>query len=92
MGIGGGRAIALLDDDGREVKVAGSKTRFIEGGLYATYLADNSTVVYLTGGGPFTIMRVRPVRRARPRFLRGTRFKPWCGMPKTIERTPWETV
>lgn len=56
---GGGKAIALLDDDGHEIKVAGSKTRFIEGALYGTWLADGSTVVYLTGGGPYAIARVR---------------------------------
>ncbi|MGA8014232.1 MAG: hypothetical protein WB949_17505 [Candidatus Acidiferrales bacterium] len=59
-GIGGGRAIALLDAEGHEIKVAGSKTRFIEGGAAATWLADGKSVVYLTGGGPYTITRVNP--------------------------------
>ncbi len=59
-GIGGGRAIALLDGEGHEIKVAGSKTRFIEGGAGATWLADGKSVVYLTGGGPYTITRVNP--------------------------------
>ena len=40
VGVGGGRAIALLDDDGREIKVAGAKTRFIEGAVNGTWLAD----------------------------------------------------
>ena len=57
---GGGKAIALLEDDGREIKVAGSKTRFIEGGVDAAWLADGSTAVYLTGGPPWAISRVRP--------------------------------
>jgi dipeptidyl aminopeptidase/acylaminoacyl peptidase len=57
---GGGKAIALLEDDGREIKVANSKTRFIEGGVYATWLADGKTAVYLTGGPPWTISRVQP--------------------------------
>ena len=59
-GIGGGRALALLDADGHEIKVAGSKTRFIEGALNGTWLADGASVVYLTGGPPYTITRVRP--------------------------------
>lgn len=57
---GGGKAIALLEEDGREIKVANSKTRFIEGGVYATWLADGKTVVYLTGGPPWAISRVQP--------------------------------
>lgn len=57
---GGGKAIALLEDDGREIKVANSKTRFIEGGVDATWLADGKTAVYLTGGPPWAISRVEP--------------------------------
>jgi hypothetical protein len=59
-GVGNGRALALLDDDGHEIKVAGSKTRFIEGAVDGTWLADGKTVVYLTGGAPYAIARVRP--------------------------------
>jgi hypothetical protein len=59
-GIGGGRALALLDANGREIKVAGSKTRFIEGALDGAWLADGVSVVYLTGGPPYTITRVNP--------------------------------
>jgi hypothetical protein len=58
--IGGGRAVALLDAEGHEIKVAGSKTRFIEGAVDATWLADGTSVVYLTGGPPYTITRLRP--------------------------------
>jgi hypothetical protein len=57
---GGGKAIALLEEDGREIKVANSKTRFIEGGVDATWLADGKTAVYLTGGPPWSISRVQP--------------------------------
>ncbi len=57
---GGGKAIALLEDDGREIKVANSKTQFIEGGVDATWLADGKTAVYLTGGPPWAISRVQP--------------------------------
>jgi hypothetical protein len=56
----GGRAIALLDDEGHEIKVANSKTRFIEDAVRGTWLQDDATVVYQTGGGPYAIMRVRP--------------------------------
>jgi hypothetical protein len=59
-GVTGGRAIALLDDEGHEIKVANSKTRFIEDAVHGTWLQDNATVVYQTGGGPYSIMRVRP--------------------------------
>jgi hypothetical protein len=59
-GIGNGKALALLDEDGREIKVAGSKTRFIEGAMDGAWLADGKTVVYLTGAGQYSIVRVRP--------------------------------
>lgn len=55
----GGKAVALLDADGREIRVAGSQTRFIENASSATWLADNETMVYLTGA-PLQIVRVRP--------------------------------
>ena len=56
----GARAIALLDNEGREIKVAGLKTRFIENAVRGTWLSDDATVVYQTGGGPYSIARVRP--------------------------------
>lgn len=56
----GVKAVALLDDEGHEIKVAGSKTRFIEKASNATWLADGETVVYLTAGSPFQISTVRP--------------------------------
>ena len=56
----GVKAIALLDDDGHEIKVAGSKTRFIENASNATWLADGETVVYLTPGSPYQISSARP--------------------------------
>ena len=54
------QAIALFDDDGHEIRVAGSKTRFIEQGSDGAWLADDQTVVYLGGIGPYKIVRVRP--------------------------------
>ncbi|MGA8144324.1 MAG: hypothetical protein WB987_10585 [Candidatus Acidiferrales bacterium] len=54
------KGIALLDENGSEIKVAGSKTRFIEEAGNATWLADGQSVVYVTGGGPYQIVRVSP--------------------------------
>ncbi len=56
----GGRVVALLDDDGHEIKVANSKSRFLEEATRGTWLSDDATVVYQTGGGPYGIARVRP--------------------------------
>ena len=58
--IGGGKVVALFDSEGREIKVAGSKTRFIENAAHGTWLADGSSVVYLSLGPPYAITRVRP--------------------------------
>ena len=54
------KGIALLDENGGEIKVAGSKNRFIEEAGNATWLADGQSVVYVTGGGPYQIVRVNP--------------------------------
>jgi hypothetical protein len=56
----GGKQIALLDENGQELKVAGSKSRFIEDAWNGAWLADGQSVVYLSGVGPYKIMRVRP--------------------------------
>ncbi|HYL67594.1 MAG TPA: hypothetical protein VEX69_00370 [Candidatus Limnocylindria bacterium] len=56
----GGKQIALLEEDGQEIRVAGSKSRFIEDAWNGAWLADGQSVVYLTGVGPYKIMRVRP--------------------------------
>jgi hypothetical protein len=58
--VGGRKAVALFDDDGNEIKVAGSKTRFIQDATDATWLADGQSVVYLSLGPPYTISRLRP--------------------------------
>ena len=70
----GGRAIALLDDDGREIKVAGLKTRFIEDAIHPTWLADDATVVYQTRGGPYSITRVRPADGQTTQLFEGHTF------------------
>jgi hypothetical protein len=58
--VGGQKAVALFDGDGNEIKVAGSKDRFIQNATDATWLADGQTVVYLSLAPPYTITRVRP--------------------------------
>ena len=70
----GGRAVALLDDEGREIKVANSKTRFIEGAWHGTWLADDATIVYQTGGGPYGIARVRPAEGEVETLFEGHTF------------------
>ena len=54
----GGNVIALVDSDGHEVSVAGSKTRFIQGALSGAWLADGKTFVYENGSGQ--IVRLTP--------------------------------
>jgi hypothetical protein len=56
----GTRVLALLDDDGHEIRVSGSKDRFIEQASNGAWLADDMTAVYLTGPGPYKIARVKP--------------------------------
>lgn len=56
----GTKVLALFDDDGHEIRVAGSKSRFIEQASNGAWLADGQTVVYLTGAGPYQISRVKP--------------------------------
>lgn len=54
------KGIALLDENGGEIRVAGSKNRFIEEAGNATWLADGQSIVYVTGGGPYQIVRLNP--------------------------------
>ncbi len=70
----GGKAIALLDNEGHEIKVEGSKTRFIEEAAMGTWLADNSTVAYLMGAGPYKIGRVSTVTGQSSTLFEGHTF------------------
>jgi WD40-like Beta Propeller Repeat len=70
----GGKAIALLDEDGHEIKVEGSKTRFIEEAANGTWLADNANVVYLIGAGPYKIGRVSTVTGQSSTLFEGRTF------------------
>jgi len=56
--ITGGKQVALLEEDGAEIKVAGSKTRFLPDAWNTAWLTDDSTIVYLTGVGPYKIGRL----------------------------------
>jgi len=70
----GGKAIALLDDEGHEIKVEGSKTRFIEDAVNGTWLDDNVTVAYLMGAGPYKIGRVSIVSGQATTLFEGHTF------------------
>jgi hypothetical protein len=72
--------VGLLDADGHEIKVANSKTRFIEGALDGTWLADGKSVVYLTGGPPYSIMRVNPANGQTMQLF----------APHTFEMVVWD--
>jgi hypothetical protein len=74
-GVGGGRVLVLLDGDGHEIKVANSKTRFIEGAMDGTWLADGKSVVYLTGGPPYSIQRVTPADGKTTELFAGHTFQ-----------------
>jgi len=69
---GTGNVLALLDQDGSEIKVAGGKTRFIEGVQSGTWLADGKTVVYLNGSGQ--LERVEPDTGKTAELFEGKRF------------------
>jgi hypothetical protein len=72
--VGGRKAVVLFDADGNEVKVAGSKDRFIQDATDATWLADGQTVVYLSLGPPYTITRVRPSDGQTTQLFEGHTF------------------
>lgn len=57
--VGGGKVVALIGDDGDEIKVNGSKDRFIQDAKQPAWLGDNATVVYL-GAGSNQIQRLKP--------------------------------
>jgi hypothetical protein len=70
----GKKVVCLLDDDGHEVRVAGSNTRFIEQASQGAWLADNQTAVYLTGVGPYKIVRVNPYSGNSSTLFEGKTF------------------
>ena len=76
------RVIALLNEDGQEIRVSGSKTRFIEDAMNGAWLADGQTAVYLTGGGPYNIVRVRPAEGKTSTLFEGHTFDAVVWDPK----------
>jgi hypothetical protein len=68
------KGIALFDENGSEIHVAGSKDRFIEEAGNATWLADGQTIVYVTGGGPFQIVRMKPSQGKAVTLFEGHTF------------------
>ena len=68
------KGIALFDENGSEIRVAGSKERFIEEAGNATWLADGQTIVYVTGGGPFQIVRMKPSQGKAVTLFEGHTF------------------
>jgi hypothetical protein len=70
----GGKAIALLDEDGHEIKIEGSKTRFLEEAANGALLADNVTLAYLIGAGPYKIGRVSVVSGQSSTLFEGHTF------------------
>ncbi len=70
----GSKVIALFDDDGHEIRLAGSKNRFIEQASNGAWLADGQTVVYLVGIGPYKIARVKPADGQTATLFEGHTF------------------
>jgi hypothetical protein len=68
----GGRAVVLFDDSGQEIRVAGAKSRFIDGAANATWLAGDQYVVYMAGD---RIVRVRPSDGATTKLFEGHAFQ-----------------
>lgn len=69
---GGGKVVALFDENGHEIKVANLKSRFIEASSQAAWLADGKTLVYLTGSQQ--IARVSPDDGKTDTLFDGKRF------------------
>jgi hypothetical protein len=68
------KGIALFDENGSEIRVSGSKDRFIEEAGNATWLADGQTIVYVTGGGPFQVVRMKPSQGKAVTLFEGHTF------------------
>jgi hypothetical protein len=68
-----GNVMALIDQGGGEIKVANSKTRFIEGALSGTWLKDGKTFVYTNGSSQ--LERVTPDDGKSAAMFAGKRFE-----------------
>lgn len=54
------KGVALFDEGGNQIRVAGTKSGFLDNAVLPMWLADGQTLVYLTPGPPYQIMRMRP--------------------------------
>jgi len=71
--VGGGKVVGLLDGDGEEIRVAGSKDRFIQDAKQPAWLADSVSVVYLMGSSN-QILRVKPSNGDSKTLFEGRSF------------------
>jgi hypothetical protein len=72
--VGGGRVVTLLEENGAEIKVAGSKSRFIEDAKNSAWLSDGQTVVYQPSGSN-QINRVKPSEGKTETLFGGQSFQ-----------------
>jgi hypothetical protein len=68
----GGSVVALFDDEGHQIQVAGAKSQFIENASDAVWLAGDQAVVYKSGD---QIVRVRPADGATTKLFEGHAFQ-----------------
>jgi hypothetical protein len=86
----------LLDGDGKEIEIQGTKSSEIQGALNAVWLADGQTVVYMkeaSGSQLYTLAYVRPSSGASGALLPGHSFVAVAWNPEhevaaAIEPTP----
>lgn len=68
----GGSVVALFDSDGRQIQIPGAKSQFIESAAKAVWLADDQSVVYMSGD---QIVRLRPADGATTKLFEGHEFQ-----------------
>jgi hypothetical protein len=68
----GGNVVALFDDEGHQIPIAGAKSQFIDNASDAVWLAGNQAVVYKSGD---QIVRVRPADGATTKLFEGHAFQ-----------------
>jgi hypothetical protein len=68
----GGNVVALFDADGRQIQIPGAKSQFIQGATNAVWLADDQSVVYMSGD---QIVRLRAADGAATKLFEGHAFQ-----------------
>lgn len=68
------KAVALFSEGGDQIRVAGTKDGYLEGGVSPAWLADGQTLVYLTPGPPYQIMRMDPSKGNATEIFEGHSF------------------